>query len=95
MFAIGYKNSSYIWGPGENDAIGTFLTWFCPDCFRYLPVGQYAGQEKYWPWFWLICPVFLLVTPMAFGLCMIFAHRNFGQDVKQLFAKLRKTKVSA
>lgn len=25
FFGIGYKNTSYIWGPGENDAIGAFL----------------------------------------------------------------------
>ncbi len=84
IFAIHYKNTSYIWGPGTNDAIGTFLSWFCPDFFRYLPVGAHAGQEKYWPWFWLIFPVFLLVTPMAFGLCMIFDHKNFRADMKNL-----------
>ncbi len=84
IFAIHYKNTSYIWGPGTNDAIGSFLSWFCPDLFRYLPVGAHAGQEKYWPWFWLICPVFLLVTPIAFGLCMIFDHKNFRTDMKNL-----------
>ncbi len=84
LFAIHYKNTSYIWGPGTNDAIGTFLSWFCPDFFRYLPVGAHAGQEKYWPWFWLICPVFLLVTPIAFGLCMIFDWNNFRLDMKRL-----------
>ncbi len=82
IFAIHYKNTSYIWGPGTNDAIGTFLSWFCPDLFRYLPVGAHAGQEKFWPWFWLICPVFLLVTPMAFGLCMLFDRKNFCADIK-------------
>ena len=90
-----YKNTSYIWGPGTNDAIGNFLALFCPKFFTVIPIGEFAGQEKYWPWFWLIFPVFILVTPLSFGLCMIFDHRNFGQDVKQLFAKLRKTKVSA
>ena len=84
MFHINYKNTSYIWGPGENDAIGTFFSWFCPDFFKVIPKGQYAGQEKYWPWFWLICPVFILVTPLAFGLCMIFDHRNFKEDCKRL-----------
>ena len=34
IFAIGYKNTSYIWGPGENDAIGSFLALFCPDFLR-------------------------------------------------------------
>lgn len=84
IFSTHYKNSSYIWGPGTNDAIGSFLSKFCPDIFRYLPEGAHAGQEKYWPWFWLICPVFVLVTPLAFGLSMVFDHRAFQADVKRL-----------
>ena len=40
MFHINYKNTSYIWGPGTNDAIGTFLSWFCPDFFKVIPVGD-------------------------------------------------------
>lgn len=94
IFAIGYKNTSYIWGPGANDAIGSFLALFCPDFFKTIPVGQFAGQEKYWPWFWLIFPAFILVTPLAFGLCMIFDHKNFARDVKALAARFsRKQKV--
>ena len=94
IFAIGYKNTSYIWGPGANDAIGSFLALFCPDFFKTIPVGQFAGQEKYWPWFWLIFPAFLLVTPLAFGLCMIFDHKNFARDAKALAARFsRKQKV--
>jgi hypothetical protein len=92
MLHINYKNSSYIWGPGTNDAIGTFLSWFCPDFFKVIPIGSYAGQEKYWPWFWLIFPVFILVTPLAFGLCMIFDHRNFAADITSLWRKLCKFK---
>ncbi len=90
MLDIHYKNTSYIWGPGENDTIGEIFTWFCPDCFKYVPVGEYAGQVKYWPWFWLICPVFILVTPMAFGLCMIFDHKNFKQDLRYLLPRKKK-----
>lgn len=92
MLHINYKNTSYIWGPGSNDAIGTFLSWFCPDFFKVIPVGQYAGQEKYWPWFWLIFPAFILVTPLAFGLSMIFDHKNFARDIKGFSAKLHKAK---
>jgi hypothetical protein len=82
MLDINYKNSSYIWGPGTNDAIGDFLALFCPDFFKTIPVGQYAGQTKYWPWFWMIFPVFILVTPLAFGLCMIFDRKAFVTDVR-------------
>ncbi len=92
MFLINYKNTSYIWGPGTNDAIGEVFTWFCPDFFRYIPVGEFAGQEKYWPWFWLIFPVFILVTPMAFGICMIYDRKNFAQDCKKLAGKLHSVK---
>ena len=40
IFAIGYKNTSYIWGPGTGDAIGEFLALFCPKFFQGIPVGQ-------------------------------------------------------
>lgn len=82
FLGIGYKNTSYIWGPGVNDAIGSFFAIFTPEIFKTVPVGQYAGQEKYWPWFWIIVPVFLLVTPLSFLLCMIFDGKNFVSDVK-------------
>jgi len=95
FLAIHFKNTSYIWGPGENDAIGNFLALFCPDFFKTVPVGAYAGQPKYWPWFWMIFPAFILVTPLAFGLSMIFDHKQFGQDMKKLFSKFKKDKVSA
>ena len=90
MFDINYKNSSYIWGPGTNDAIGEIFAIFCPDFFKTIPVGQYAGQEKYWPWFWLIFPVFIIVTPLAFGVSMIFDRKNFVADVKVAVTKIRE-----
>ena len=95
FFAIGYKNTSYIWGPGTDDAIGNFLALFTPKFFRTVPVGQYAGQEKYWPWFWMIVPVFVLVTPLSFLLSLIFDGKNFAKDVKSLKNGIfKKTPVS-
>ena len=85
MLHINYKNTSYIWGPGENDPIGRFFAYLCPGFFKTIPVGQYAGQTKYWPWFWMIFPCFTLVTPLSFGLCLIF-DRSIVTD----FRKLRK-----
>ena len=83
MFNINYKNTSYIWGPGTNDAIGEFLALFCPDFFRIIPVGEFAGQVKYWPWFWMIFPAFILVTPLAFGLSMVFDAKTLAADVRK------------
>ena len=96
FFEIGYKNSSYIWGPGTNDAIGEFLAMFTPSFFKTVPVGEFAGQIKYWPWFWMIVPVYLLVTPLSFLISMVFDHKAFGADVKSLTRRFsKKTEVSA
>ena len=89
FFIIGYKNTSYIWGPIENDAIGNFFALFTPKFLKTVPVGQYAGQTKYWPFFWMIIPVYVLVTPLSFGLAMIFDHKNFAADMKKLAARLK------
>ena len=89
FFGIDYKNSSYIWGPGENDAIGDFLALFTPDFFKTVPVGEFAGQVKYWPWFWMICPVYILVTPLSFLLCLVFERKS----LKIGFKGKKKAKV--
>lgn len=93
FFSIGYKNTSYIWGPGENDAIGSFFALFTPKFFKTVPVGEFVGQTKYWPWFWMIVPVFVLVTPLSFLLSMIFDGKTFANDVKKLKNQVFKTKV--
>lgn len=92
MLQINYKNTSYIWGPGNNDAIGNFLAIFCPNCFKTIPVGEFSGQTKYWPWFWLIFPVLIIVTPLSFGMSMIFDHANFRKDFRKFLH--HKDKIS-
>lgn len=94
FFGIGYKNSSYIWGPGTNDAIGNFFAMFTPKFFKTVPAGEFAGQEKYWPWFWMIVPVFVLMLPLSFGLSMIFDRKNFCADVRKLKQRFTKEKTN-
>lgn len=93
FFGIGYKNSSYIWGPGTDDAIGDFLALFTPKIFRTVPVGEYVGQTKYWPWFWLITPVYLLVTPLSSLIALIFDGKSFINDVKACKSRFGKQAV--
>lgn len=90
FFGIGYKNTSYIWGPGAGDAIGNFFSLFTPEFFKTVPVGEFAGQAKYWPWFWIVVPVYVLVTPLSFGLSMIFDHKALRTDLKTLKKRLGK-----
>ena len=95
FFGIDYKNTSYIWGPGTNDAIGDFLALFTPDFFKTVPVGEFAGQTKYWPWFWMIVPVYVLVTPLSFLLSMIFDHKSLKADLKSLKTRRENKKQFA
>ena len=89
IFAIGYKNTSYIWGPGTDDPIGNFIAIFCPDVFKTIPAGQYVGEEKYWPWFWLVVPCYLVLTPLCLGISMIWDRQNFKNDLVNLFNNVK------
>lgn len=87
IFAIGYKNTSFIWGPG-NSEIGAILSYLCPNCFKVLPVGEHAGQMKYWPFVWMIVPVYVLMIPLCFLITLIFDHKAFKADMVALFRKI-------
>ncbi len=94
FFGIGYKNTSYIWGPGTNDAIGEFFALFTPKFFKTVPVGEFAGQIKYWPWFWMIVPVYVIVTPLTFMLALVFDHKSLTEDVRKLHHGKHRTPVA-
>ncbi len=89
FFNINYKNTSYIWGPGKNDAIGSFIALFCPSFFKTVPIGEFAGAEKYWPWFWLIVPVYILVPILTFLITLPFDFKSFKSDMKMLPQNIR------
>ncbi len=88
FFDIGYKNTSYIWGP--DDGIGEIFAQFCPDIFKTVPAGPNAGKTKYWPFFWLIVPAFVLITPICFAIALLFDWKNFKRDVLTFKSKLKE-----
>ena len=90
FFDINYRNNSYIWGPKENDAIGELFATFTPKIFKTVPVGEFAGEEKYWPWFWMIVPVYVLVTPLSLLVSLIFDRKRLASDIKILFTRIRR-----
>jgi hypothetical protein len=87
IHAIPYVNNSLIWGPDGN--LSRLIEWACPAFFKTIPVGPHAGEAKYWPWFWLVVPCFLLVTPICFLISLIFDRRQFAEDMKMIFARIR------
>lgn len=90
IHAIPYVNNSLIWGPDGN--ISNLLEWACPEFFKTIPVGPHAGETKYWPWFWLIVPCFVILIPVCFLISMIFDHAAFRQDLRRLTQRLKAPK---
>ncbi len=88
LLSPNYKNTSYIWGPGSEKGIVDILTAFCPEFFTKIPVGEFAGQTKYWPWFWLLVPAHVLLIPLCFLMSLITDHKQFREDVLTLKNKI-------
>lgn len=87
VHAIPYVNSSLIWGP--DGTLSKLIEWACPAFFKTIPVGPHAGEAKYWPWFWLVVPCFLLVTPVCFLMSLIFEFNHVKTDVTALVKKCK------
>ncbi len=78
IHSIPYINNSLIWGPDGN--LSKLIEWACPSLFKTIPVGPHAGETKYWPWFWLIVPCFVILIPLCFAISMIFDYKTFKED---------------
>ena len=90
IHAIPYVNNSLIWGP--DGSISNLIDWACPEFFKTIPVGPHAGEAKYWPWFWLVVPCFVILTPVCFLISLIFDRENFRKNAQLLLGKLRGQK---
>ena len=82
IHAIPYVNNSLIWGPDGN--LSKLIDWACPAFFKTIPVGVHKGEAKYWPWFWLIVPCFVILIPVCLLMSLIFDFGSFKKDVRLL-----------
>lgn len=87
---ITYINNSLIWGPDGH--ISKLIEWACPSIFKTIPVGPHQGETKYWPWFWLIVPCFIIVTPLCFIISMIFEHKHLKEDISKFIINIKNKK---
>lgn len=86
IHGIPYVNNSMIWGPDGN--LSRLIDWACPEFFKTIPVGAHKGEEKYWPWFWLIVPCFVILIPVCFLMAMIFDFGHIKKDAQLLKCRL-------
>jgi len=88
MFNVDWKNTSLIWGP--TDDIAKIFTWLTPDFMNVIPFGEYQGQAKYWPFFYLVpgCIFYYLIIPSLIALPIEFKH--IKEDIKNFKLKHKK-----
>ena len=84
MLNINFRNPSLIWGP--TDDVAVIFSWLTPSFMKTVPVGPYAGQEKYWPFFWMIPGIIVYFILVPLLICLIFDFK----DTKDTFVNLFK-----
>ncbi|MGN0961679.1 MAG: hypothetical protein ACI4PF_05755 [Christensenellales bacterium] len=90
MLDINYSNPSLIWGP--TDDVAVIFSWLTPNFMKTVPFGAYAGQEKYWPFFWMIPGVFVYFLIIPFLFCLIFDFKNIKNSFSKLGTMFKKGK---
>ena len=92
MLNINFRNPSLIWGP--TDDVAVLFSWLTPPFMKKIPVGEYAGQEKYWPFFWMVPGIvfYFLLIPLI--ICLIFDFKATIHTFASFF-KLFKFKKKA
>lgn len=85
---INWHNPSLIWGPTDDVAI--IFSWLTPNFMKVVPFGEFAGQEKYWPLFWMLPGIFVYFILEPLILCFIFERKNTVNFFKSAFNKAKK-----
>lgn len=84
---IPFHNPSLIWGP--TDDVAVMFSWLTPNFMKTVPYGEFAGTEKYWPFFWILPSIFFYFTILPFLLCLIFDFKNIKQTTILIFGKIK------
>ena len=87
MYNINFRNPSLIWGP--TDGVAVIFSWLTPDFMKTIPWGEFAGQPKYWPFFWMLPGVIVYFLLIPVILCFILDFKNTVNSFKDIFSKIK------
>ena len=100
MLNINFHNPSLIWGP--TDGVAVLFSYLTPDFMKTVPWGEFAGQEKYWPFFWMLPGVIFYFILVPLVICFIFDFKgtvasfvDIFNKSKNFFTKKNETDVGA
>ena len=87
MFNINFHNPSLIWGP--TDAVAVLFSYLTPDFMKTIPYGEFAGQQKYWPFFWMLPGVILYFILIPLIVCFIFDYKETVASFVSIFNRIK------
>lgn len=85
MLNINFHNPSLIWGP--TDGVAVLFSYLTPDFMKTVPWGEFAGQEKYWPFFWMLPGVIFYFILVPLVICFIFDFKGTVASFVDIFNK--------
>lgn len=87
FFNPNYHNPTFVWGP--TDPLAKFFSIFTPKFMRRVPFGPHLGQEKYWPFFWIMPGVFVYfwLLPLISNLIIKHSRVELLNDIKSITNK--------
>lgn len=88
MLNVNFRNPSLIWGP--TDGVAIIFSWLTPSFMKTIPFGAYAGQTKYWPFFWMVPGVIVYFIVIPLILCFIFDRKGTISTFSNLFKRFKK-----
>lgn len=91
IFNVNFANPSLIWGP--TDGVAVLFSWLTPDFMKTIPWGEYAGQPKYWPFFWLLPGVIFYFILIPLILCFILDFKDTVASFRTIFRRVLKKKT--
>ena len=59
---------------------------------KNIPFGDYAGQAKYWPFFWILPGITVYFLVLPFLICLPWQFKVIKNDLKKLKNKLKALK---
>lgn len=86
IFNVNYANPSLIWGP--TDGVAVMFSWLTPNFMKTIPWGEFAGQPKYWPFFWLLPGVIFYFILLPLILCLIFDFKDTVASFQRIFRRV-------
>ena len=88
FFNFNYRNTSLIWGPGKEPVANIFKI-FTPQFLTRVPFGEHLGEDKYWPFFWLLPSIFFFFTTLPFLILLPWQGKTMVNDLKTAFKRFK------